>query len=61
METTTAPATHAPVILPRYLVEHKGTEFIIWDTVEHEETGFTFGTKEEASAKCKDINNRTPQ
>jgi len=43
--------------LPRYIVERKGVIYIIWDTLEHEETGFEFSTKEEASEKCQKINN----
>jgi hypothetical protein len=53
------------VKLPRYIVEKNGTNYAIWDTVEHEYTGFQYSSseyvnpKEEASKKCKEFNSKT--
>lgn len=45
------------VTLPRYIVEKQGSIYAIWDTVEHEYTGFEYPTKIEASEKAAIINN----
>jgi len=45
--------------LPRYIVERTGDTWSIWDTVEHEYTGFEFATKSEASTKAQDFNQRS--
>jgi hypothetical protein len=45
--------------LPRYMVERKGEQWAIWDTVEHEYTGFEFTDKQQAVAKAHDFNTRS--
>lgn len=53
------------VKLPRYIVEKKGLIYAIWDTVEHEYTGFEFShsehenPKQAASDKCKEFNSKS--
>ncbi len=46
------------ILLPRYILEKQGTGWIVWDTVEHEETGYESSSKEEMSAKAKNLNER---
>lgn len=46
----------ATITLPRYIVEKVSNGYAIWDTVEHEYTGFEFPTKNEASEKATKIN-----
>jgi hypothetical protein len=47
------------ITLPRYIVERNGHTWSIWDTVEHEYTGFEFDTKQAASDKCSNFNQRS--
>lgn len=47
------------ITLPQYIVEKVSNGYAIWDTVNHEYTGFEFPSKMEASDKAQEFNSKS--